>query len=146
MFPRKKELWNNNGENKWTPKKRERMEDFGEWLEGELKRRGMTQSELARRAGLSHSTITNIIANRRGVSSETIISIAKALEITPEDLLRDTGVLPESREARRNARIERILTHAEKLDPESQELLEEFAKMLSGKKNGKKLARKGVTS
>jgi transcriptional regulator with XRE-family HTH domain len=34
--------------------------DFSEWLEGELKTRGWSDSELARRAGVSHASISYV--------------------------------------------------------------------------------------
>lgn len=56
---------------------------------------GMSQEELAERAGLSRFTIAGIETSRhRNVTTETLVKIAKALNITPQDLLNpeDSGL------------------------------------------------------
>ena len=48
---------------------------------------GMTQAELARRIGLSRTSVTNIERGRHHVSLHQFLCIATALEVTPETLL-----------------------------------------------------------
>ncbi len=48
---------------------------------------GMTQAELARRIGLSRTSVTNIEQGRHHVSLQQFLRIASALEVAPEALL-----------------------------------------------------------
>jgi transcriptional regulator with XRE-family HTH domain len=50
-------------------------------------RRGLTQEELAHRAGLDYSYINQIENGRRNPSVQTIDRIARALGVTANDLL-----------------------------------------------------------
>lgn len=49
----------------------------------------ITQSELAKTIGVSQSTIGMIEGNKQGVSSDTLIKLAKALNTTAEYLLSE---------------------------------------------------------
>lgn len=48
---------------------------------------GWTQSDLARQAGVTSSTINLIEAGHRGASPETLRRLAAALCVTPNDLI-----------------------------------------------------------
>ena len=71
------------------------MIEFGEWLKTTLKERGWTQGELSRRAQVSRSAVSNIIAKRRLPSPETAVQIANALNMPPETVMRQAGYLPD---------------------------------------------------
>ena len=61
---------------------------FGERvLEHRRRLGGMTQAELARRIGLSRTSVTNIEQGRHHVSLEQFVRIAMVLEVAPEALL-----------------------------------------------------------
>lgn len=49
-----------------------------------LRARGLSQSELARRAGLSESTIIKVVHGRGNVSGRSFARIAAALAAVPE--------------------------------------------------------------
>lgn len=66
-----------------------------DWLAKELKDRGWTHNELARRAGVSQSSISNVLAGKKKAGAELCIKVAQALEEPPEKVLRLAGVLPQ---------------------------------------------------
>ena len=49
---------------------------------------GLSQEELAYRAGLHRTYISSIERGQRNVSLENIFAIAKALKVTPADLVK----------------------------------------------------------
>lgn len=51
-------------------------------------RLGLTQAELARRAGLNRSYLAGVESGRRNTSARTIEKLARALDVSPADLLR----------------------------------------------------------
>ena len=55
---------------------------------------GWRQAELARRVGVSRSTISDIVNNRRLPGTDVCVRIAGALHIPPQDVLRLAGHLP----------------------------------------------------
>ena len=71
------------------------MENFGNWLLNAMKEAGITsQSELARRAGLSKGTISNLINGTKGVGNDSLSSIARALHLPPELVYEKASVFP----------------------------------------------------
>lgn len=69
-------------------------DNFVPWLITELEDRDWSQRELARRADLSQTTVSLVIAQERLPSPEFCIAVAYALRIPPEDVLRRAGHLP----------------------------------------------------
>lgn len=69
---------------------------FGNWLITTLGKNNITQSELARMAGVTRSTISGVITGRRQPGARLMIAIASALRITPEEVFQAAGVLPQS--------------------------------------------------
>jgi len=67
---------------------------FASWLNKELDEQSWTQSELARRAGLSRGTLSNITSGSKGIGEETCRAIARAFNIPPETVFRAAGILP----------------------------------------------------
>lgn len=68
--------------------------EFGKWLLCELEKRGWSQNELGRRAGLTSGTISNAINGVRTPTNDTLKSIARALKVPKETVFREAGVLP----------------------------------------------------
>ncbi len=62
---------------------------IGEKLFTARKRTGLTQAELAEKAGLSDRTYANIERGNVNMRIETFLNICKALHITPNDILTD---------------------------------------------------------
>ncbi|RYD73248.1 MAG: XRE family transcriptional regulator [Verrucomicrobiaceae bacterium] len=47
----------------------------------------LTQEDLARRASLKRTTVTNIEKGRQGVLLHTLVELAQALEVKPDELM-----------------------------------------------------------
>lgn len=61
---------------------------FGDWLKNQIKQKGMTQAELAKRIKVTPSLISHLLAGDRGTTTENIVAIARALNIPPEEVFR----------------------------------------------------------
>lgn len=77
-----------------------RWVDLGTWLTEERTRRGLTRAEIAKRAGVSPSTLATLEAGGRmwkGTWNEpsptdgTLVRIADALEVDRQDLFKRAG-------------------------------------------------------
>lgn len=64
------------------------------WLASELDRRGWSNSELARRAGISQAIVSRVLSGDREAGSDFCVKVALALNESPEKLLRLAGILP----------------------------------------------------
>lgn len=67
---------------------------FSEWLSEEIENSGLNQSELARLAGISRGAVSHLINGTRQPGPDICVSIAKALKLPPENVLRAAGILP----------------------------------------------------
>lgn len=68
----------------WVPVDIERSDSYpGRILSRELSARGMSQMELARRMRRPVQVINGIVNNRRSITAETAIGLAKVLGMTP---------------------------------------------------------------
>ena len=65
-----------------------------DWLNAELAKRNWSVRELAKRAHLSHGTISDVLAGRTNPGFEFCRKVAKALSYPPDALLRIAGLLP----------------------------------------------------
>jgi len=70
-------------------------ESFQAWLNNRLTRQGWTKAELARRSGVSQPQISRILNGDRGIGEESLIAIARALQVPPEEAFRAAGLLPQ---------------------------------------------------
>jgi DNA-binding XRE family transcriptional regulator len=60
---------------------------FAVWLSRQLRRRRISQRELARRGGLDHSTISRIVLGARAPSWSTVQRIAHVVGFPPPNVL-----------------------------------------------------------
>jgi len=68
--------------------------EFSEWLNTELERRGWSQADLARAAGITRSAVNGVITGSRGAGNEFCIAVSNALNLPPEEVFRHAGLLP----------------------------------------------------
>lgn len=64
------------------------------WINDKLNERDWSQRELARRAGLSHATISKVISGENKITFDFCHSIATAFNESPEMIFRLAGLLP----------------------------------------------------
>ena len=67
---------------------------FAEWLSDQLEKEDITQTELAKRAGVTAGAINNVAKDRRDPTADMAIAIAKGLRLPVIDVLRVAGYLP----------------------------------------------------
>lgn len=70
------------------------MDKFIRWLNGEMNRRGWSQRELGRRAGMSGANVSLVLSGQQAVTYDFIAAVARALGERPEPLFRLAGLLP----------------------------------------------------
>lgn len=103
------------------------VDNFGTWLLAELDSRGISQSELSRMSGISRGTLSNIISGARGRGPETLLAIARALRLPPEQVYRNAGMLPERPEI--NETQEKIVEELQDLNDQDQQEILAFIRM-----------------
>ncbi len=64
---------------------------FNDWLLEEMKKRGWSQAELARRSGLTRAAISNYVSGQRP-NSVAIDKLAKAFQVSPSMLFEITSI------------------------------------------------------
>ncbi len=88
------------------------------WLNDELQERGWSIREMARRAALSHSTISNILSGG-SPTFDVCAAIARATGVSPVSLFRKAGLLPSTTEEKESR--ETMLHWFDQLSDEDQE-------------------------
>jgi len=68
--------------------------DFAAWLTSEMDKRGWTNSELARQAGIAQSNISMVISGQKNPGLSFCVNVAAAFGYPPERVLREAGLLP----------------------------------------------------
>lgn len=84
------------------------QDDLVRWLAGELESRGWSIRELARRAGLSHTTVAQVLSEQRKPTWEFCRSIAEALSVPDETVLRLAGLLPTRPTKEQMAEVQKV--------------------------------------
>lgn len=105
------------------------MTDFRDWLLQTLEEQGISQSELARRAGVSRAAISDIISGRRGIGKDAATSIARALKIPPETVFRVAGILPP--DPSQDPWVRDVMNKLDKLKPPQRKMAEWLIKKLA---------------
>jgi len=104
-------------------------DNFSEWLREELTKREWSQADLARRSGVSPSQLTRIFSGERGIGQNSLVSIARALKISPVTVLRKAGLLPTVANGDADVHFEDWEFLLKQLPPEDQEELRQIAEM-----------------
>lgn len=72
---------------------RRELTPFGQWLLEECKTREITQSDLSLRAGLNRSTVSLVARGYQKPRVTTCLALAGALDLPPEYVLRQAGLM-----------------------------------------------------
>lgn len=115
------------------------MEHFGTYLLKLMDREAINQTELAMRIGVKPSHVSRLISGERQASKETLVAIARALHVPPEQVMRAAGVLPER--SPDDESIAEIGEHFNSLSEDDRRNVLEYVRMLrrlSEEKNGAK--------
>lgn len=70
---------------------------FTFWLEAQLRERGWSQSEAARRGGFSASMIQQVLSGTTNPGLDFCRGISRAFKLPLEDVFRFAGILPPAR-------------------------------------------------
>jgi transcriptional regulator with XRE-family HTH domain len=81
----------------------------------------MLQVDLAKKSGLSQSTISRIVTGERNPSAELCILIAEALDLPPQLLFFEAGLMPRDKHA--NKFTSEIEFKFSKLKPQEQDFV-----------------------
>jgi len=68
-------------------------DDLATWLSDQIKERGWSMREVARRAGVSHTTIIKVVDGQVVPDVSTARGIARAFGVPAETVLRKAGIL-----------------------------------------------------
>jgi len=68
-------------------------ESFTGWLNSVMDERGWSQADLSRATGHAPAVISNIVNGKRAPGAEVCISIARALHISPVQVMVKAGIL-----------------------------------------------------
>ncbi len=95
--------------------------DFVEWLEHELRARGWSQSDLARRGGIRPNNVSRVLNRERNPGPDFCRAIARALGYSQEMVFRKAGLIDDRPLKRDDPELAAFLARFEKLTPEQQE-------------------------
>ncbi len=67
--------------------------DFPVWLSAQLMEHGWSRREIARRAGVSHTWVTNVLNGKSEPTANFCVAIAKGIALPAEYVMRQAGIL-----------------------------------------------------
>lgn len=106
------------------------LQEFAEWLQGELNKREWDQTELARRARISQGQISRVISGTRGLGPDACRAIARALDLPEEFVFRKAGLLSEKREELEKLKLSELIILLEGASDEDLDLIVEMARVM----------------
>lgn len=101
------------------------------WILSELDKRDWSQSELARRSGLTRTTISKIISEQSSIGIESMTGLAKAFRLPVTEVLQQAGLIPKIPEA--TAKEEQLLHMFRHMDDQDKKTIMNMAEFLSNK-------------
>ena len=101
--------------------------ELATWIINELNKRSWSQRELARRSGLSHAQISNVISGNRKITWDFCAAIADGFGVSPIKIFSLAGKLPSLSEAEGDLTFQELTEFAKQLAPEEREELLEYA-------------------
>ena len=103
---------------------------FANWLKVELKTRGWSQADLARKSGLSTGQVARLLTGERGVGERSTLAIAHALKLPPVQVFVVAGFLPEGKSDQWLEEMKVLLGHISHADRDAvKKILRTYAEM-----------------
>lgn len=103
------------------------MTEFVDWLSNEIRERGWGNNELARRSGVTSSSMSRLLTEQNNPGLEICIGIADALGYPPEYVLRKAGLLPPLPASPDDERIKEVREIMRNLPEADQEEIRQYA-------------------
>ncbi|MHB9130451.1 MAG: helix-turn-helix domain-containing protein [Armatimonadota bacterium] len=103
-------------------------EDFITWVKHELTARGWSQSELARRGGITQSHMSRVLSGERPPGQAFCRAMSRAFGVPLEQVFRQAGILPKT--TRHVEGVEELLDAYANLDPQNRKRLLRIARAL----------------
>lgn len=94
-----------------------KQESFIDWVNGELRRRGWTNSELAARGGLIPGSLNNVLNGSRSAGPDICRGIARGLGLPEEMVFRKAGLLSPLRGDPEERSLQELIEMAKTLTP-----------------------------
>jgi len=113
----------------------DRTEKFANWLQGKMDAAGWSQSDLARRSGLTRQAIGNYVQGRRIPNRDAIAGIAKAFDLDIQYVYKMASLQYKHYNSAMSE-SDRIMLHLfSELDRETQYKLIDIARVMSQKRS-----------
>lgn len=98
---------------------------FGEWLDQELAARGWSQSEAARRGGISASTVQQVVSGVTRPGVKLCRAVSRAFDLPIEEVMRRAGLLPPPPDATAGERrsLQELYKKIEKLNATDRQIV-----------------------
>ena len=97
------------------------------FLNKELDERGWSQRELARRSGLSPTSISEVMSEKRGPGKRFCRAVAEALQVPPERIFQEAGIISSPPDT---PLFNELTNVAKSLSEENQRKLLEYAQFI----------------
>ena len=108
------------------------MDNFSAWLQDQLNKKKMNQAELAEATHTTPATVSRLMGGTRKPGSKLCISIAKVLDVSPEEVFVVAGLLPK----KTSSQIpDTVLYKYSILNKNNQSLAVSFMDLLIGKQD-----------
>ncbi|MBK7201912.1 helix-turn-helix transcriptional regulator [Candidatus Amarolinea dominans] len=107
--------------------------NFADWLQQELRARGWNQAELVRRSGLSVAYVSNLVSGMRSPGTGAISQLARALGVSPEEIMRQAGMFPASANSQQT--LAELSKKIEKLSESDRQIILAMVNRMGGMNN-----------
>jgi len=104
---------------------------LAELLTRQLDRRGWSQRELARRARMSHTTVSKVLSGRLAPSYEFCRAVAGVLGLPRESVLRWAGLLPALADDDDEAALRELMALLRELSPAGRDAAQRYIRFLA---------------
>lgn len=111
-------------------------DNFSAWLEDELAARNWKPADLAMRAGITQAAISNILNGNREIGAKAALAIAGALNLPPDRVFREAGILPASPGPERDPTFQELLDIMKNLPPDERQEILDYALYRFRRMNG----------